>query len=119
MTVFSYINGHRSEDGWNEFDPTQNGARNINGNFHASSRIDFANEKMAAGEYVQAPASATIRWPFTEHAFVLEGSVTIKDLETGHSATYNVGDGWVIKQGSETEWTVTKKFRKAFILCFG
>lgn len=116
MTVFSYIKDNRSEDGWMEFDPAQNGARNIIGNFSAKSRIDFTSDNVVAGEYVQAPASAIITWPFTEHAFVLGGSVTIKDLETGKSATYGVGDGWIIKQGSQTEWTVTETFRKAFFL---
>ncbi|TWD50723.1 putative cupin superfamily protein [Agrobacterium vitis] len=116
MTVIQYIKNQRTEEGWMDFDPVENGARDIKGDFKAKSRIDFTAEKVVAGEYVQSPASAIIKWGFTEHAFVLEGSVTIKDMETGQSATYGVGDGWIIKEGSETEWTVTEPFRKAFML---
>lgn len=101
---------------WEPFDPTKNGATNISNDFQARWRPDMTMGKIVAGEYVQQPASAVITWPFTEHAFVIEGRVTITDLATGKEATYGPGDGWIIKQGSKTKWDVTQPLRKSFFL---
>jgi len=116
MSVVAYFKDSSNGQDWAPFDPAQNGAREISNDFEAQSRINFTSGNLVGGEYVQQPASAIIKWSLTEHAFVLEGSVTITDISTGNKTTFGVGDGWIIEKGSETHWDVTEPFRKAFLL---
>jgi uncharacterized cupin superfamily protein len=46
-----------------------------------------------------------IDFPFTEHATVIEGAVTLMD-ETGQSANLGPGDSYLMKQDSMIFWHV-------------
>jgi uncharacterized cupin superfamily protein len=113
--MFHYLQAEAGKtDGWVPYDASANGASNFDGDPQSEVRVDFAVGKILAAEYRQQPASFDINWQFTEHAFVLEGEVTITDLDTGKTVTYRPGDGWVIKAGSRTRWEVKKgDFRKS------
>lgn len=77
-------------------------------------------EGAAAGKFThgtpEAPVSAgyfsvtksvfKMVYPFTEHALLLEGEVTLKNETTGESVTYKAGDGWMIEKGTPVLWTV-------------
>ncbi|WP_199520194.1 cupin domain-containing protein [Fulvimarina endophytica] len=55
-------------------------------------------------------------YPFSEHAIVVEGSVTLTDEETGESATFTVGDGWFAPKGTRVLWEVTsERFVKNYL----
>ncbi|MFD1625616.1 cupin domain-containing protein [Azospirillum griseum] len=45
-------------------------------------------------------------YPFTEHAVVVEGTVTLTNEATGDSQTYQPGDGWFIEKGTPILWRV-------------
>lgn len=100
--------------GWQSFDPAENGATDISNDLKAEFRIDLLMGPIAAGEFRQQAGSAVLSWPFTEHAFLYEGSVEITDLATGEKAAYGPGDGWIVKQGSRTLWNVLEPIRKSF-----
>ncbi|MCC7463890.1 MAG: cupin domain-containing protein [Gammaproteobacteria bacterium] len=100
--------------GWQPFDPAANGATDISTDLKAEFRIDLVMGPIVAGEFRQQPGSAVLSWPFTEHAFLFEGSVEITDLVTGEKAAYGPGDGWIVKQGSRTLWNVLQPIRKSF-----
>ncbi len=106
-----------NSSGWVPFDASANGATKFDGDPQCEVRIDLAVGKVMAGEYRQKAASFDIHWSFTEHSFVLDGEVTITDLNTEKTVTYRSGDGWMIKAGSHTRWEVRKDgFRKSFFL---
>lgn len=46
-------------------------------------------------------------YPFNEHAFVVEGIVTLKNEATGETRTYGPGEGWFVEKGTPVLWTVT------------
>jgi len=100
--------------GWQPFDPAENGATDISTDMKAEFRLDLVMGPIMAGEFRQQPGSAILSWPFTEHAFLFEGSVEITDLATGEKATYGPGDGWIVRQGSRTLWNVLEPIRKSF-----
>ena len=100
--------------GWQQFNPAENGATDISTDLKAEFRIDLTMGPIVAGEFRQQPGSAVLSWPFTEHAFLFEGSVEITDLATGEKAAYGPGDGWIVKQGSRTLWNVLQPIRKSF-----
>lgn len=55
-------------------------------------------------------------YPFTEHAVVVEGAVTLTDQTTGKSVTYTPGDGWFIESGTEVLWEVqSERFIKNYM----
>lgn len=54
-------------------------------------------------------------YPFTEHAVVVEGTVTLTDESTGQSQTYQPGDAWFIQKGTPILWRVeTPVFTKNY-----
>lgn len=116
--MFAYLQDeHASPTGWVPYDAAANGASNFDGDPRCEVRIDHAEGKIYAAEYRQRAASFDIHWGFTEHAFVIEGEVTITDLDTGGSVTYGPGDGWTILAGSHTRWAVcSDRFRKSGFL---
>jgi uncharacterized cupin superfamily protein len=116
--MFEYLQADAAKaEGWVPYDAVANGASNFDGDPQSEVRIDFAIGKILAAEYRQQPASFDIHWQFTEHAFVLEGEVSITDLDTGKKVTYRSGDGWAIKAGARTRWEVKKhNFRKSGIV---
>ena len=49
-----------------------------------------------------------VTFPFTEHATILQGEVTITD-STGQSHLYKAGDSYFIRQGQVIIWDVKDK----------
>ena len=69
------------------------------------------------GLFRQVKGRAEIIWPATEHAFVLEGEVSIYYHEEQKTVVYGPGDGWLIKKGERVSWTVTSDtFMKSYFL---
>lgn len=97
------------------FDAEANGAISVTNDLEAMVRIDFDDEGCMGGIFRQVHGSAEIEWPATEHAFVLEGSVSITYHSTGDTVDYARGDGWIIKKGERVTWNVTSPhFAKSF-----
>lgn len=115
QNIFSYRHeASAAPTGWMFFDAAENGATDITPDFHAEFKIDMVMGPVVAGEFRQTGGSATVTWPFTEHAFLYEGEVALTNLDTGEKTLYGPGDGWVVKQGTRTIWAVLKPMRKSF-----
>jgi len=101
--------------GFEPFDPFANGGSNLVGTNNMQVRVDVQQGNITAGIFMQEPCALDINWVFTEHSFVLRGSVKITDLNTGESKIYGPGEGWTIPKGSHTRWEVQcHDFMKSF-----
>ena len=106
-----------AEDRFQAYDPKEGGALETDGDLKTEITIDFENDKCMGGVFRQVKGKAEIVWPATEHAFVLEGEVTIHYHDKNETITYQVGDGWIIDKGERVTWEVTSAtFRKSFFL---
>ncbi|NKB35572.1 MAG: DUF861 domain-containing protein [Gammaproteobacteria bacterium] len=106
-----------AEERFQAYDTKEGGALETDGDLKTEITIDFENDKCLGGIFRQVKGKAEIVWPATEHAFVLEGEVTIHHHESGEKQTYKVGDGWIIDKGERVTWEVTTPtFRKSFFL---
>src|SRR5438309_1338574 len=86
----------------------------LEGDPKISARIDYAAGNLLAGVFQATSGTVLIHFPFTEHATVLEGAVTLTD-ETGQTATLGRGDSYLIKQDSLIFWHVARPFvQKSF-----
>jgi hypothetical protein len=81
------------------------GGKVLEGEVKVFGRIDFSAGGMTAGLFMATRGKVEIHFPFTEHATILEGEVTITD-ESGQSHTYKPGDSYFIKQGQVVIWDV-------------
>lgn len=81
------------------------GGRVLEGNPQIFARIDYARGPVAAGLFKATTGKIEITFPFTEHATILEGEVTITDA-TGQSHVYKAGDSYFIRQGQVVLWEV-------------
>jgi hypothetical protein len=71
---------------------------------------------VSAGYFAVTQSTFRMVYPFTEHAVVLEGEVTLKNEATGETATYKAGDGWMVEKGTPVLWTVhTPRFVKHYM----
>jgi uncharacterized protein len=68
-------------------------------------RIDFQQGNMLSGLFMATTGLIRVTFPFTEHATILEGEVTLTD-ETGKTHTLKAGDSYFIRQGSVILWDV-------------
>jgi hypothetical protein len=68
-------------------------------------RIDFQQGNMLGGLFMATTGMIRVTFPFTEHATILEGEVTLTD-ETGKTQTFKAGDSYFIRQGSVILWDV-------------
>ena len=84
------------------------GGRVLEGNPEIFARIDFSRNGTTAGLFKATTGKIEIYFPFTEHATILEGEVTLTD-ETGQSHTYKAGDSYFIRQGQTVLWEVKGK----------
>jgi uncharacterized cupin superfamily protein len=81
----------------------------LEGNVEISARVDFARNGITGGLFKATAGRVRITFPFTEHATILEGEVTITDA-TGQSHTYKAGDSYLIQQGQVVDWNVKNKY---------
>ena len=88
--------------------PEALGGRVLEGNPEIFARIDFSRNGTTAGLFKATTGKIEIYFPFTEHATILEGEVTLTD-ETGQSHSYKAGDSYFIRQGQTILWEVKGK----------
>lgn len=94
--------------------PENLGGRVISGSPRISARIDFNTQGMMGGIFEATAGVIEIQFPFTEHATIIEGKVTLTD-RNGTSHTYNPGDSYLILQGEVIRWEVRSgRVRKSF-----
>lgn len=90
------------------------GGRILEGEVNITLHLDFQGGGMASGIFEATTGKVEILFPFTEHATILEGEVTLTD-EAGHTRTLTPGDSYFIQQGERILWDVkTPRLRKAF-----
>jgi uncharacterized protein len=95
-------------------DPAGLGGDVVSGTPRISARVDFQDGAMTAGIFQATTGTVRIHFPFTEHATILEGEVTITD-EDGVVHTYRPGDSYLIRQGQVVLWEVAgPRVRKSF-----
>jgi uncharacterized cupin superfamily protein len=85
------------------------GGEVLTGNPKLFGRIDFQQGNMLGGLFMATTGLIRVTFPFTEHATILEGEVTLTD-ETGKSHKYKAGDSYFIRQGSVILWDVKGKY---------
>jgi hypothetical protein len=109
MIVYSPRGKPVSEAGFVALGPPESlGGRVLEGNPELFARIDYSRNGTAAGLFKATTGKIEILFPFTEHATILEGEVTLTD-ETGQSHTYKAGDSYFIRQGQVIIWEVKGK----------
>ena len=62
--------------------------------------------QVSGGFFAVTKSTFRMVYPFTEHAVVLEGEVTLQNETTGEAHTYKPGEGWMIEKGTPVLWTV-------------
>lgn len=87
--------------------PESLGGTVLSGDPKLSGRIDYQNAPGTAGVFQATRGDAQIRFPFTEHATVIDGAVTLRD-EAGQTHRLDPGDSYLIMQGSSILWAVDK-----------
>lgn len=106
MIVYSPRGKSVSEAGFFALGPPEAlGGRVLEGNPEIFARIDYSRNGTTAGLFKATTGKIEIYFPFTEHATILEGEVTLTD-ETGQSHTYRAGDSYFIRQGQVILWEV-------------
>jgi len=88
--------------------PEALGGKVLEGTPEIFARIDYAKGPVAAGLFKATKGKILIHFPFTEHATILEGEVTLTD-EAGNSHSYKAGDSYFIRQGQVIVWEVKGK----------
>ena len=87
--------------------PESLGGTVLSGDPKLSGRIDYHDGAATAGVFQATRGDAQIRFPFTEHATVIDGAVTLRD-EAGRTRRLDPGDSYLIMQGSSILWAVDK-----------
>jgi uncharacterized cupin superfamily protein len=88
--------------------PEPMGGQVLEGNPMLYGRIDYSKDGVMAGIFKATKGKIRVTFPFTEHATILEGSVTITD-ESGQSHTFRAGDSYFVRQGQVVIWEVKGK----------
>ena len=68
-------------------------------------RIDMRHGNKAAGVFMATTGLIRVTFPFTEHATILDGEVTLTD-ETGQVQSFQPGDSYFIRQNQVILWEV-------------
>ncbi len=84
------------------------GGQVLDGEPRIFGRIDYSRNGVTAGLFKATTGKIQVSFPFSEHATILEGEVTITDA-TGQSHTYKAGDSYFMPQGSVVIWEVKGK----------
>lgn len=84
------------------------GSEVIEGNPEATVQFLVGNPEtnIAVGLFGCSKGTFRMVYPFTEHATVLTGRVTLKNEATGVEAQYGPGDSWFFEKGTSVLWTV-------------
>ncbi|MFY8095330.1 MAG: cupin domain-containing protein [Niveispirillum sp.] len=84
------------------------GSEILDGDVKAFGRIVYGapDGPVSCGWFSCTQGRFRMVYPFTEHATVIEGEVTLTDEKTGISHHYGVGDSWFIEKGTPILWHV-------------
>ena len=88
--------------------PGDLGGEVVSGDPKLFGRIDFKEGNLTAGLFMATSGVVRIHFPFTEHATILEGEVTLTD-EAGQTRTLKAGDSYFIRQNQVILWDVKGK----------
>ncbi|MCY1079120.1 cupin domain-containing protein [Archangium lansingense] len=109
MIVYSPRGGPVDESGLIPLGPPEElGGRVLEGDPQIFARIDYSANGVTAGLFKATTGTLEVTFPFTEHATILEGQVTITD-STGQSHLFKAGDSYFIRQGQVIVWEVKGK----------
>jgi uncharacterized protein len=85
--------------------PGPMGGEVLSGEPRLYGRFDFREGNVAAGVFMATTGLIRVTFPFTEHATILEGEVTITD-EAGQTRSLKAGDSYFIRQNQVILWDV-------------
>lgn len=88
--------------------PDALGGQVISGKPEIFGRVDFHQGNLMGGLFMATTGLIRVTFPFTEHATILEGEVTLTDA-TGKTQTFRPGDSYIIRQGQVILWDVKGK----------
>lgn len=88
--------------------PDALGGQVLSGKPEIFGRVDFHQGKLMGGLFMATTGLVRVTFPFTEHATILEGEVTLTDA-TGKTQTLRPGDSYIIRQGQVILWDVKGK----------
>ncbi|HEX7391092.1 MAG TPA: cupin domain-containing protein [Acidiphilium sp.] len=97
---------------------TDLGSESLDGDVKAFGAITHGtpDAPLSAGYFGCTQGAFRMVYPFTEHAVVLEGEVTLLNEATGDAVTYKPGDAWMIEKGTPVRWTIhTPHFVKHYM----
>lgn len=95
--------------------PEALGGTVISGDVHIAARVDHADAGLLGGVFQSTRGVVQIDFPFTEHATVTKGKVTLTD-ELGQTRTLHPGDAYLIRQESQILWDVKGRYvQKSFL----
>jgi hypothetical protein len=86
------------------------GGRVLSGNPQLYSRVDHNANGMMAGLFMATTGVVEIKFPFSEHATILRGEVTLTDVATGQTRSLKAGDSYFVRQGQVVIWDVKGKY---------
>ncbi|WP_434390743.1 cupin domain-containing protein [Melittangium boletus] len=90
------------------------GGKVLEGDVRLTLHVEHQSQGETSGIFEATAGKVEIVFPFTEHATILEGEVTLTD-ETGTTRTLGPGDSYFIRQGERILWDVkTPRLRKSF-----
>ena len=73
-------------------------------------------EKFSAGVWECSPCIERIQnYPFDEFAYILQGSVVVT-LEDGTTQTFEAGDCFIMKHGTNCTWHMPETLRKYYVI---
>ena len=88
--------------------PADLGGVVLSGEPRIYGQVDFVQGNMTAGIFMATSGKVRITFPFSEHATILEGEVTLTD-ETGQTRSLKAGDSYFIRQNQVILWDVKGK----------
>jgi uncharacterized cupin superfamily protein len=88
--------------------PEALGGQVLSGKPEIFGRVDFHEGNLMGGLFMATTGLIRVTYPFTEHATILEGEVTLTDA-TGNTQTFRPGDSYIIRQGQVILWDVKGK----------
>lgn len=88
--------------------PDALGGQVLSGQPEIFGRVDFQEGNLMGGLFMATTGLIRVTFPFTEHATILEGEVTLTDA-TGKTQTLRPGDSYIIRQGQVILWDVKGK----------
>jgi len=105
MRVYSPRSGVDLESLMSLGPPEALGGEVLSGEPQLYGRFDFREGNVAAGVFRATTGRIRVTFPFTEHATILEGEVTLTD-ETGKTQSFKAGDSYFIRQNQVVLWDV-------------